>query len=216
MGVFACGLLLSLAAPAHALSGSGHAAGAPPAVVHVAIAASGFDPSTLSIPAGTTVLWVNNDTVAHTVTAADGSFASDDLGPGDTFSYQFTQLGTVAYHDIHGNFQAVVTVVPGSVQNASVPNASAAPGPEALAPAVGAAPANRAGGPTMAFTGTGDWILAATAAVLLLLGGVLLRRRPATATFRLDRNTALTIERARRRREEFLPRRRRVPRLPRH
>jgi hypothetical protein len=61
----------------------------------------------------------------------------------------------------------------------------------------------------MAFTGPGDWILGAVATVLLVLGTGLLRQRPAVESFRVDGHTALAIERARRRREEFLPRRRR-------
>jgi hypothetical protein len=45
--------------------------------------------------------------------------------------------------------------------------------------------------------------------MLLLLGTSLVRNGPAAEPFQVDHHTALAIERARRRREEFLPRRRR-------
>ncbi len=186
------------------------------ATVNVAVLDTGFDPASLSIPVGTVVLWTNRGTRAHTVTAVDGSFASDDLAPGATFSYQPVQVGTLQYRDIHSNATGVLTVVPGSLQGAGVPTTSGSappgtqsqgaqtPGSESPAGATG----NRAGGPTMAFTGTSDWILAAVAGVLLLAGVALIRKRPAAGPFRVDVHTALAIERARRRRDDFLPRRR--------
>jgi predicted lipoprotein with Yx(FWY)xxD motif/plastocyanin len=57
-----------------------------------------FNPKTLTVSAGTTVTWTNNDTVAHTVTADDGSFDSKNLDPGATFSYTFAKAGTYPYY----------------------------------------------------------------------------------------------------------------------
>jgi hypothetical protein len=189
----------------HAAPGFGSVLSAPPPpTVNVAILDSGFDPPTLSVPVGTVVVWTNKGAAPHTVTAVDGSFASDDLAPGATFPYQFAQLGTFQYRDIHTADMAVITVVAGSLQGASVPSTTTT----TTSPLVAAA-GNRAGGPAMALTGTSDWTLCAVAAVLLLLGTRLVRNRPAAEPFRVDRHTALAIERARRRREEFLPRRRR-------
>jgi plastocyanin len=200
-----------MTAPAHGATLS-FASAPSTATVNVAVLDSGFDPSTLAIPAGTTVVWTNKGATPHTVTAVDGSFASDDLAPGATYSYQFNQVGTFPYRDIHTTIMGTVAVVAGALQGAGVPNATTTPNPTATAspPAAAAAAAgNRAGGPAMAFTGPGDWILGAVATVLLVLGTGLLRQRPAVESFRVDGHTALAIERARRRREEFLPRRRR-------
>src|SRR6476620_723459 len=40
-----------------------------------------FSPASLSVTPGTTVTWVNNDGVAHTVTADDGTFDSGSIAP---------------------------------------------------------------------------------------------------------------------------------------
>jgi plastocyanin len=53
----------------------------------VAIKDFAFSPDSLEVPVGTTVTWTNQDSVAHTVTADDGSFDSGQLGNGATFSH---------------------------------------------------------------------------------------------------------------------------------
>ena len=45
------------------------------------------------------MIWVNNDTVTHTVTADDGSFNSGALAPGQSFSHGFGTAGDFPYHD---------------------------------------------------------------------------------------------------------------------
>jgi amicyanin len=54
-------------------------------------------PGTIEIEAGTTVEWTNNDPLAHTVTAADRSFDSGQIGSGQTWRHTFTQPGTYDY-----------------------------------------------------------------------------------------------------------------------
>lgn len=56
-----------------------------------------FDPITLTVAVGTSVTWTNNDSVAHDVTADDGSFKSGRIAAGDTFAYTFTAAGTYTY-----------------------------------------------------------------------------------------------------------------------
>ena len=56
-----------------------------------------FMPQVLEIAAGTTVTWVNNDVITHTVTATDGSFDSEILQPGDSFSFTFDEVGEFEY-----------------------------------------------------------------------------------------------------------------------
>ncbi len=57
-----------------------------------------FNPKQLSVAVGTTVVWTNKDSMAHTVTADDNSFDSGNLNPGDTFKFTFTKAGTFPYH----------------------------------------------------------------------------------------------------------------------
>jgi plastocyanin len=81
--------------------------------VKVQIANFAFSPSTLEVKVGTTVTWTNADSAPHTVTADDGSFASNDLNQGASFSFTFTTAGTYAYHcGVHPGMKATVTVTP--------------------------------------------------------------------------------------------------------
>lgn len=63
-----------------------------------------FDPANISVKVGTTVIWTNNDSVAHTVTSGDpstgpsGTFDSGLIKPGQTFKYSFTSAGTTSYY----------------------------------------------------------------------------------------------------------------------
>ena len=54
-------------------------------------------PAQTEIAVGTTVTWTNSDPMAHTVTAADGTFDSGILGAGKSFSHAFDQEGTFDY-----------------------------------------------------------------------------------------------------------------------
>ncbi|MFQ5553059.1 MAG: plastocyanin/azurin family copper-binding protein [Thermoplasmata archaeon] len=56
-----------------------------------------YMPATLTVPRGTEVTWFNQDLLIHTVTSETGLFDSRDLGPGGTFSYNFTEPGTYRY-----------------------------------------------------------------------------------------------------------------------
>jgi len=70
-----------------------------------------FAPADVTINVGDTVLFDNNDTVAHTVTASDKSFDSGDLPAGKRWSYTFDQAGT--YHYVctyHSWMKGTVTV----------------------------------------------------------------------------------------------------------
>ena len=71
-----------------------------PAVTNnqVSIQNFSFGPGIIDVSVGTTVTWTNNDSVTHTVTAADGSFDSSTLAPGQRFSTSFTTPGTYIYH----------------------------------------------------------------------------------------------------------------------
>ena len=56
-----------------------------------------FKPSTLSVRVGTTVTFTNDDDEPHSVVASDGSFNSQALDPGKSFSITFNKSGTVMF-----------------------------------------------------------------------------------------------------------------------
>jgi plastocyanin len=71
-----------------------------------------FNPKAVTIQAGTTIKWGNKDTVTHTVVSDDGSWSSNSLAKGDTFSYTFTQAGTFSYScGVHPSMKGTITVV---------------------------------------------------------------------------------------------------------
>jgi plastocyanin len=67
----------------------------------------------LMIPLGTTVTWTNDDpTMPHTVTAADGSFDSGIMQPGDSWSHTFDKPGDLEYFcTLHPWMRAKVSVM---------------------------------------------------------------------------------------------------------
>jgi plastocyanin len=56
-----------------------------------------FVPDIAEVSMGTTVTWINDDNVPHTVTSVSGSFDSGSIDPGKTYSYKFNQAGTFEY-----------------------------------------------------------------------------------------------------------------------
>ena len=70
-----------------------------------------FAPEGLTIPAGTTVTWVNKDDVPHTVVSTDGKFKSQALDTNEQFSLAFKDAGTYEYYcSIHPKMTAKVVV----------------------------------------------------------------------------------------------------------
>jgi plastocyanin len=72
----------------------------------------GFSPATLTIRAGTTVIWKNMSSVPHTITSDDGqTFDSGNVPPGGTFQFKFTVAGSYPYHcNIHPYMRATVNL----------------------------------------------------------------------------------------------------------
>jgi plastocyanin len=56
-----------------------------------------YAPNPVTISAGSSVTWMNTDTVTHTATSDSGAF-SGNLAPGATYSYTFPAKGTYPYH----------------------------------------------------------------------------------------------------------------------
>jgi plastocyanin len=82
----------------------------------VDISNNAFSPSALTVPAGSTVTWKNDDPYAHTVTMqGTNGFDSGNLGSGKSFSETFTAPGTYAYYcSIHPSMTGTITVTKGS------------------------------------------------------------------------------------------------------
>lgn len=87
---------------------------APPAAAgpnQVVIDGFAFAPATLTVPAGTTVTWINRDEEPHTVAASDGSFHSPGMGTGAVFTHTFSAAGTFDYVcSIHPMMRGTVVV----------------------------------------------------------------------------------------------------------
>jgi plastocyanin len=81
--------------------------------VTIPIANYAFGDGTLTVPAGTTVTWVNNDEDGHTTTSDTGLWDSSELAPGATFAFTFTDPGTYPYSclDHPGMTGAIVVTV---------------------------------------------------------------------------------------------------------
>ena len=72
-----------------------------------------YDPSSLTVTAGTTVTWVNNGSTAITVTSPDGLFDSENVAAGGSFSYTFDTPGTFRYFCVpYPHMKGVITVQP--------------------------------------------------------------------------------------------------------
>jgi plastocyanin len=68
-----------------------------PATHTVAIDASRFEPDTLTVMVGDTVVWVNKDLVAHTATSKAHAFDSGLIPPGKSWKYTPKRAGDSAY-----------------------------------------------------------------------------------------------------------------------
>jgi plastocyanin len=62
-----------------------------------------YSPNPVVVSAGTTVMWMNADSVAHTATSTTSVWDSGSIPPGGTFSRAFPERGTFPYFcTIHG------------------------------------------------------------------------------------------------------------------
>jgi plastocyanin len=89
-----------------------------PGATTVTIQNFAFNPASITVPKGTTVTWVNQDTTDHTIvndaqgsTAQGALFTSNSLSRGGSYSYTFENPGTYPYHcSIHMAMKATVIV----------------------------------------------------------------------------------------------------------
>jgi len=108
------------------------AVGSPPLVGASAAAVSivdfAFNPATLTVSPGTTVVWTNTSPFTpHTVTSDPGAPAAfnGSVDAGETFSFTFAQAGVYHYHcAIHPTMHGTVVVEAPTPMPTAVPSAT--------------------------------------------------------------------------------------------
>ncbi len=76
------------------------------------VAPMSFSPKVVTVARGTTVMWMNADTIAHTSTSTTGLWDSGPVAPGASFSRPFNDVGTFPYFcTIHGMIQSGTVIV---------------------------------------------------------------------------------------------------------
>ena len=84
-------------ADVHDLVAAAATAPAAPAGPTVKIDNFVFGPDALTVTVGTTVTWINQDDIPHTIVANDKSFKSKVLDSDERFSFTFTKPGEFGY-----------------------------------------------------------------------------------------------------------------------
>lgn len=70
-----------------------------------------FAPQQVTVKAGTTVTWINDDDVPHTVASSTKLFKSKTLDTKDRFSFMFTTPGTYEYFcSLHPHMTGAIVV----------------------------------------------------------------------------------------------------------
>jgi amicyanin len=106
-------LFIALASSACLAEEPNNAAANP--VVTVGMDHNTFIPGEITVAPGTTVTWVNNEAMPHTVVDQNKGFRSKMLAKEATFSFTFTTAGDYDYLcSIHPNMKGKVVVKPGA------------------------------------------------------------------------------------------------------
>jgi len=70
-----------------------------------------YSPTTLNVDAGTTVVWQNKDSTAHTTTSDTAGLWNATIAPGQEFSRTFAAAGTFPYRcTLHAGMTGTVVV----------------------------------------------------------------------------------------------------------
>ena len=79
--------------------------------VEVIISNLSFQQASITVGKGSTIVWRNQDTVTHTVTADDGSFNSGTIVAGDMFEQRFDKVKIYTYScSIHPEMKGTIIV----------------------------------------------------------------------------------------------------------
>src|SRR3954452_25027649 len=71
--------------------------GASAATHQVAIDGLKFQPDSLTVQSGDSIVWTNKDPFPHTVTSPSGGFDSHEIAPGQSWKYTASKKGTFGY-----------------------------------------------------------------------------------------------------------------------
>ena len=101
----------ALAAAILATAATFAAASAQAANTEVKIDQFAFAPQRVTVKAGTTVTWINDDDIPHTVASSTKLFKSKPLDTEDKFSFTFTTPGSYEYFcSIHPHMTGAIVV----------------------------------------------------------------------------------------------------------
>jgi plastocyanin len=96
------------------------AAGAQVADTEVKIDNFAFVPQRITVKAGTTVIWTNDDDIPHTVASSTKTFKSSALDTKDKFSFTFTTPGAYEYFcSLHPHMTGAIVVEAATGSNAA-------------------------------------------------------------------------------------------------
>ncbi|MGZ4864159.1 MAG: cupredoxin domain-containing protein [Halobacteriota archaeon] len=77
----------------------------------VVIQGFSFQPASITIQTGGSVIWRNDDSVSHQIVSNTNAFSSPVLSPGGSYTHVFDQAGTYPYHcGIHPYMMGTITV----------------------------------------------------------------------------------------------------------
>jgi len=110
--LFAAAIGVALTLPA-TLPAAGIAQQLAAAPAEISITNFKFAPANLTVPAGTTVTWINHDKTAHSVISSDGPapFKSAGMDTEDKYGFTFTKPGTYKYRcSLHPQMTGTITV----------------------------------------------------------------------------------------------------------
>jgi len=89
------------------------------ATAHIEITETGFVPATIKVKPNTVITWTNSDNEPHHIASdpyptndgLEGFDSQDPLQKNDSFSFNFTKVGTYSYHDNLNPYKIKGTVI---------------------------------------------------------------------------------------------------------
>ena len=100
------------AIPSDATASSAAASGGGATAANTVVAKSiAYNPDKITVKVGDTITFKNDDSFAHTFTADNGEFDSNNVDGGGSFQFTTDKAGTIAFHcKIHSNMHGTITV----------------------------------------------------------------------------------------------------------
>jgi hypothetical protein len=83
----------------------------PPVTITIIIRNSGYTPSTVTVPPGSTLIFKNQSSLDHTVTQTNGNTFDKIIHPGGTITLKLTKAGTYQYDCTYHPFMVGTIIV---------------------------------------------------------------------------------------------------------